>query len=60
MAEIDIGSGLREKSLELREMLKGLKATIEQWKFSIEETKEGIRVELHAVALVKQTKEKKK
>jgi hypothetical protein len=35
-------------------------AKLEQWKFSVEDTKEGMRVELHAVALIKHPKEKSK
>jgi len=42
---------IREKSIELKKMFKDVKAVLEQWKFSVEETKEGMRIELHAVAL---------
>ena len=40
-----------------RERFKELDATVEQWKFSVEDTKEGIRVELHTQALIKHPKE---
>jgi hypothetical protein len=44
------------KVLELKKILKNLNATMEEWKFSIEETNEGTRVEIYANALVKQKK----
>jgi hypothetical protein len=44
------------KVLELKKILKNLNATMEEWKFSIEETDEGTRVEIYANALVKQKK----
>jgi len=56
MGEEDVGDILKEKSLELKKMLKDIRAVLEQWKFSVEETKEGLRVELHAVALIKHPK----
>ena len=43
---------LKEKSIELKQWFKDHSATLEQWKFSVEETKEGMRVEIHAVALI--------
>ncbi len=59
MAEKDINQFLSEKSQDLKKMLKDLRAVIEQWKFSLEETKEGMRVEIHAVALIKREKSEK-
>jgi hypothetical protein len=56
MAEKDIKEVLDEKSRDLKKMFRDMQATLEQWKFSIEETKEGIRVEIHATALIKRTK----
>jgi len=56
MAEENVGDILKEKSLELKKMFKDIRAVLEQWKFSVEETKEGMRVELHAVALIKHPK----
>ena len=53
MAGEDIAAEIGEKSKEIKELLKDLKATLETWKFSVEETKEGMRVELHAIALIK-------
>jgi len=56
MAKDEVGNILKEKSLELKKMFKDVKAVLEQWKFSVEETKEGMRIELHAVALIKKPK----
>ncbi len=56
MATDDVGDILKEKSLELKKWFKDISAVLEQWKFSVEETKEGMRVELHAVALIKRPK----
>lgn len=47
---------LKAKSLELRNFFKDMKAVLEEWKFSVEETKEGTRVEVHAIALVRHKK----
>jgi hypothetical protein len=55
MASKDV-TDIKEKGQELKQMLKDLKATLETWKFSVEDTKEGMKVELHMVALVKQEK----
>ena len=59
MAEKNIGNMLNEKSTELKKWFKDLNATMEQWKFSVEDTKEGIRAELHTVVLIKHPKNKK-
>jgi hypothetical protein len=59
MAEKNIGNDVKKKGLELKKLFDELDAKIEQWKFSVENTKEGMRVELHAVALLKQSKNKK-
>jgi hypothetical protein len=56
MAKDDVGDILKEKSLELKKWFKDVSAVLEQWKFSVEETKEGMRVELHAIALIKRPK----
>ena len=56
----NIGDNLKAKSLEFKKWLMDLDAKLEQWKFSVEDTKEGMRVELHAVALIKHPKEKEK
>jgi len=58
MADKDIAKELNEKGLELKKMLKDVRAAVETWKFSVEETKEGMRVEIHAVALIKSKPEK--
>jgi hypothetical protein len=55
----NVGTALNEKNLELKKWFKDMNAVMEQWKFSVENTKEGTRIELHAVALIKQQKEKK-
>jgi hypothetical protein len=57
MPETDIKEAITEKSNEIKKMLKDMSATLEQWKFSIEDTKEGTRVEIHATALIKRKKE---
>lgn len=53
MTNEDIAAEIGEKSKEIKDMLKDLKATLETWKFSIEESKDGLRVEIHAIALIK-------
>ena len=56
MAEKDIKELISEKSQDLKKMFKDMQATLEQWKFSVEETKEGMRIEIHAAALIKRNK----
>ena len=51
--EKDIAEVLDEKGKDLKKILKEMDAKIEHWKFSIEETKEGKRVEVHVTALFK-------
>jgi hypothetical protein len=58
MADKDVGEVLSEKGADLKKMFKDMKAVLEQWKFSVEETKDGMRIEIHAVALVKRKEEK--
>jgi hypothetical protein len=60
MADTSVGANLKAKSLELKKWFMDMDAKLEQWKFSVEDTKEGMRVELHAVALMKHPKEKSK
>lgn len=60
MVTKDVKNIMNEKSLELKNWFKDISAVLEQWKFSVEETKEGTRVELHAVALIKHPKEEQK
>jgi hypothetical protein len=55
----NIGNDVKGKGLELKKWFLDMDAKIEQWKFSVENTKEGIRVELHTVALIKQSPKKK-
>jgi hypothetical protein len=59
MAEMSLGSDLTAKSNELKRWFKDKNAQVEQWKFSVEDTREGLRVELHAVALMKHPPKKK-
>ncbi len=56
MAKEDLGKELTAKGLELKNFFKDVKAVLEEWKFSVEETKEGTRIEVHAVALVRPSK----
>ena len=58
MADKDVSEVLSEKGADLKKMFKDMKAVLEQWKFSVEETKDGMRIEIHAVALVKKKEEK--
>ena len=60
MANTNVGTNLKAKSLELKKWFMDMDAKLEQWKFSVEDTKEGMRVELHTVALIKHPKEKSK
>jgi hypothetical protein len=60
MANTTVGTKLKAKSLELKKWFMDIDAKLEQWKFSVEDTKEGMRVELHAIALIKHPKEKSK
>lgn len=53
MVDKNVGDNLKKKSLELKKWFTDKNAEMEQWKFSLEDTKEGLRVELHAVALMK-------
>jgi hypothetical protein len=56
MARDDVGQEIRAKSLELKNFFKDMKAVLEEWKFSVEETKDGTRIEVHAVALLRHSK----
>ena len=56
MSKEDVGRELQAKGLELKNFFKDLHAVLEEWKFSVEETKDGTRIEVHAVALVQHAK----
>ena len=56
MVEKKVGNDVKKKGLELKKLFDDLNAKLELWKFSVENSKEGMRVELHAIALIKQTK----
>ena len=59
MVDENVGN-VKGKGLELKKWFLDMNANLEQWKFSVENTKEGIRVELHTIALIKHsTKDKK-
>ncbi len=55
--EKDISEVLDEKGKDLKKILKEMDAKIEHWKFSIEESKEGKRVEVHITASVQEQAE---
>ena len=52
----DAASGLRRKGADIREYLKQVHADVEEWKFGVEESKDGFRVEWRVVALIKRPK----
>jgi len=54
----DGASGLRKKGKELRDYLKQVHAEVEEWKFGVEESKDGLRVEWRLVALIRRPKKK--
>jgi hypothetical protein len=56
MAKEDMGKEIKAKSLELKNFFKDLHAVLEEWKFSVEETKDGTRIEVHAIALIQHKK----
>ena len=60
MVDKDVGSEIKGRGLELKKWFMDMDAKIEQWKFSVENTKEGTRIELHTVALIKSPSSKKK
>ena len=54
----DAASSLRKKGKEFQEYLKKLNAEVEEWKFGVEESKDGFRVEWRVVALIRRPKKK--
>jgi hypothetical protein len=56
VAEEDIGEMVTEKVDELKGMLKDLHASVEEWKFGIEQNKEGTKIEVRLVAMIKRKK----
>jgi hypothetical protein len=56
MEKEEVGKEIRAKGLELKNFFENVKAVMQEWKFSVEETKEGTRIEVHAVALVRNHK----
>ena len=57
MAEDDIGEKVTQKVNELKEMLKDVHASIEEWKLGIEQTKEGTKIEVRLLATIKSKKD---
>lgn len=53
MAEDDIGEKVSEKVNEIKGMLKDHHASIEEWKFGIEQTKVGTKIEVRLLAVIK-------
>jgi len=56
MSENDIKAMLIDKSQELKSLFMDMSANLDKWKFSIEDTKEGTRVEIEINALIKKKK----
>ena len=54
----DAASSLRQKGKEFQEYLKKLNAEVEEWKFGVEESKDGFRVEWRVVAVIQRPKKK--
>ena len=52
----DAASGLRKKGADFRDYLKKVHADVEEWKFAVEESKEGFRFEWRVVALLRSPK----
>ena len=56
----DTASGLRKRGVEFQEYLKKVHAEVEEWKFGVEESKDGFRVEWRVVAAIRRPKKKTK
>lgn len=54
----DVASNLRKKGSEIKEYLKKVHAEVEEWKFGVEEAKDGFRVEWRLVAVVRRPKKR--
>jgi len=54
----DAADGLRKKGKEIQDYLKKVNAEVEEWRFGVEESKDGFRVEWRVVALIKRLKKK--
>lgn len=53
MPSTDIRKEIEKRSVGLKDFFKDTRAVVEQWKFAVEDTKDGTRIEIHAVALFK-------
>jgi hypothetical protein len=56
MSDYDIKEIIIEKSQELKSLFKDMSTNLDKWKISIEDTKEGTRVEIEINALIKKKK----
>jgi hypothetical protein len=56
MPRTDIRKEIEMRGAGLKDFFKDMRAVVEEWKFSVEETKEGTRIEIHAIALLKSSK----
>jgi hypothetical protein len=54
----DVAGNLRKKGSEFKEYLKKVHAEVEEWKFGVEEAKDGFRVEWRLVAVIRRPKKK--
>lgn len=54
----EAASGLRKKGADFKDYLKSIHAEVEEWKFGVEESKDGFRVEWRVVAVVQREKAK--
>jgi len=52
----DAASGLRKKGREIQDYLKKVHADVEEWKFGVEDSKDGYRIEWRVVALIRRPK----
>lgn len=56
MPSTDIRKEIEKRSVGLKDFFTDMRAVVEQWKFAVEDTKDGTRIEIHAVALLKHAK----
>jgi hypothetical protein len=54
----DAASSIRKKGKEIQDYLKRIHAEIEEWKFGLEESKDGFRIEWRVVAVIRRPKKK--
>jgi hypothetical protein len=56
MSENDFKEMLVEKSKELKDWIEDMSVNLDKWKFSMEDTEEGTRIEIEINALIKNKK----